>query len=309
MKKYKKNILIISALIILNSCVDEPVPFASDSAPGFNVTYVGEEDFLSFTKNSDETIDGEINILGKWFAKPDALLDRVVLIKSLLNSNNDEIDSAIENRDLVFNDSVSFSVTNVDELFSGFSTSINDLKVGSRFRFQAIGITPSADTLFINNATFFDAEYISFCEKPQLTLGTWTATNTITNFSKDVELIWDDVYGVYLFTDFGIDWSNWDDFWYGTMFNLACPLIEGNPVQVELAGFGWDTNDEYEMLGDNGTLETRRLRRMPYIYKEGSPKGYYDSTTEELVFNNISVTDAWWDADQHDFSMSFKKKQ
>lgn len=308
MKKYKKNILIISALAILSSCVDEPVPFASDSAPGFNVTYAGEEDFLSFTKNPDETIDGEINILGKWFVKPDALLDRVVLIKSLLNSNNDEIDRTIENRDMVFNDSISFSITNADELFSGFSTSLNDLKVGSRFGFQAIGITPSADTLFINNATFFDAEYIAFCEKPQLALGTWTATNTTTNFSKDVELIWDDVYDVYLFTDFGIDWSNWDDFWYGTMFNLACPLIDGNPVQVELAGFGWDTNDEYEMLDDNGVLETRRLRRMPYIYKEGSPKGYYNSTTGELVFSNVSVTDAWWDADQHDFSMVFKKK-
>ena len=93
------------------------------------------------------------------------------------------------------------------------------------------------------------------------------------------------------------------------MFSLACPIIDTDPVEINLAGWGWDTDEEYDMLADDGTtVETRRLRRMPYDYQPDSPKGFYDATTGELVFESVSVTDNWWNADEHTFSMTFTKK-
>jgi len=305
---YIRN-FVIASLMIFSSCSDDPESFASDAAPGLGVTYTSENNFISFTKNPDETIIGDVDVFGKWFVKPEALLDRVVLMKSLLTSGNDEIERVLHDRDLAFNDSISFTINGTEELFEGFDTDINDLQVGSRFQFKPYGITPAADTIAIQGSAIFDAEYIAFCEKPQLELGTWVVTNNMTDYTKEVQLLWDDTYQMYVFTDFGIDWSWWNDFWYGTMFNLACPLIEGNPVEIELAGFGWDTTNEYEMLGDDGvTLETRRVRLMPYYYQEGSPKGYYDDSTGELVFKDVSVSDGWWGLDQHVFSMTFKKQ-
>lgn len=302
--------IVLGFVLIFVSCIDELDPYAHDAAPGFNIVFTPENEYIAFTKNLDETISGQVDILGEFFVTTSGLYDRVILTKSLLNSANDEIESVLQVRDLTFNEPISFSISSAEELFEGFQTNINDLTVGSKFQLTPYGITPEADTIAVQTPIIFDADYIAFCEIPDLELGTWVVTNTATTFSKEVELIWDEEWGLYVFTDFGIDWSWWNDWWYGTMFSLACPLVDGNPVEVNLSGIGIDTSDSYEMLDDTGVLATRNLRRMPYIYKEGSPKGYYDSDTGEMVFKNINVTDSWWDADSHDnISMVFKKKE
>lgn len=300
--------IILSVVLISVSCTEEPEPYAIDAAPGFGITFTPENEFIAFTKNPDETITGDVDVSGEFFVTTSGLYDRVILIKSLLNSANEELESVLQERDLPFNESISFSISSAEELFEGFETNINDLTVGSKFQLVPYGITPEADTIAVQTPITLDADYIAFCEIPNLELGTWIVTNTSTLFSKEVELFWDEVWGQYVFTDFGIDWSNWNDFWYGTMFTLTCPLVDGDPVEVNLSGIGIDTTDEFVMLDDAGVSDTRNLRRMPYIYKEDSPKGYYDSDTGEIVFKDVSVTDAWWGLDQHTFSMTFKKK-
>ena len=309
MKRYIYPLFIVLPLLF-SGCLDEPGPFASDATPGLSVTYDEEVSEITFTKNPDATITGAINISGKFFVNPAAVFDRVVIIKALMDNDFKVIEESLAIGDLAFYDSVVFSISSVEALFDGLSIEPDEIVVGSTFGFRPIGILPSGDTIEVTNSVTVIPDYIAFCEIPDLALGTWVATNTVSGFSKEVELIWYSNENLYVLTDFGLDWSNWDDFWYGTMFSLACPIVNTDPVEINLAGRGWDTDEEYEMLADDGvTIEKRRLRYMPYIYKEASPVGYFDATTGSLIFDGVNLTDAWWDADSHDqVSLTFSKK-
>ncbi|WP_147676648.1 hypothetical protein [Algibacter pacificus] len=309
MKKIE-NYILLAIMIIFSSCSNEERSFTPNEKAGFEISYSSDEDLLTFTRNlEDESVDLDVNIKGEWFVDSGNFSGRVILVKSLLNSKFEKIESVFEDSELILNDTIEFSIETEEELFKGLSVSINEIEIGSKFRYEAIGITPESDTIVVNTSHTFEAKYNEFCDRPVLELGTWIATNTKSNYSKEVTLYWDESRGAYAFTDFGLDWSKWNDYWYGVLFNFACPPVEGDPVEFDFLGDGVTTQDTYEMLDDNGVLKTRRLRLMPYIYKEGSPKGYYDSETQEIVFKDINVTDDWWNSDKHDLiSMVFKKK-
>lgn len=310
MKKGIKICYILAAVVLLfASCDDEPVAFGSDARPGLNITYSGETDEVIFTKDISGEVTAEVDISGKFYARPSTDFDQIVVEKVLVDNNFNEIERTIAISDLAVNDSIAFSITSMEELFEGFTTAPSSLMAGSKILFEQYGVLPSGDIIQVNNDITFDPDYLGYCDLPALELGTWVATNTTSSFSKDVELLYDEVNEVYYFTDFGLDWSNWEDFWYGTMFTLICPTSDSDPVQVKLAGWGADTGVSYEMKADDGTTESRTLRLMPYTYQANSPTGYYDASTGEIIFNNSNFTDAWWGADVHNnVSIKFKKK-
>ena len=293
----------------------EPYEFTPDyNHLEFAVNYnESSQGHVNYIRTSETKVDVEVNINLVFTVEAEEAdvkeYTNIGLIKHLYDGNGVEIDTAIALQHIPPNTEVTVNISDPDELFDGIDFDPNNLGDAYTFSFTTFAQTAKMETVTMGDIFETTASYE---EKilPVLPTGAWIASNTNSGFTKEVELVWDQDQQSYYFTDFGLDWSNWNDFWYGSLFNLKFPESENDPVFVDLAGTGMDTAIELEMLGDDGvTVEKRNLRLMPYIYKPDSPVGYYDESTGNLVFEGVSLTDAWWDADSHDnVSITFSKK-
>lgn len=312
MKKYIMILLsVISSAVFLNSCEDLPEPYGSAGTPGFSVTFTLETDTLAFTKQADASVTAKVDISGKWVVTSEAMLDRFEVYKVLFSRSGEEVARGLVLRDVTVGDSVQMSISSEDELFDGLGVTPDEVTIGSYIVLEAVGIYPSGNDMRVTDRFVVEGEYIDFCDIPSLELGIWTATNTTTGFTKDVELLWLEEQQQYGFTDFGLDWSWITAQWPGTLFTLKCPLVDGDPIYVDLSGvFVWEYGNIIEMPAPSGELETREVIHFGYIYQPESPVGYYDEATGNLVFKNINITDSAWNWDKHeDISMVFKKKE
>ncbi|HBB93062.1 MAG TPA: hypothetical protein DC042_15455 [Bacteroidales bacterium] len=200
-------------------------------------------------------------------------------------------------------DTLAIDILTRDTLFAGLTFNPDSIRSGFTFLFKTYLVTNSGDTIFSVAGDYtVIPQYVNFCTIPEIPAGIWEIHNKATGFKKDIEIRYMELgpaWFTYVFTDFGIDWSRWNDFWYGTDFYLGCPLAGDDRYVVKLAAWGIDlAGIRLEMKNDKGELETRPLRIMPWTYADDSPDiGYYDATARQFIFKNVKLRDTWWDID------------
>jgi hypothetical protein len=202
-------------------------------------------------------------------------------------------------------DTIRIDLTSEDTLYYGLDFSPDSIRPGYSFLFQPYMKLASGETIYSAVGDYpVNPEYVNFCTLPEIPAGIYEAYNKATGFKKDVEIKYMEVYPsvwFWIITDFGLDWSIWDDFWYGTDFMLGCPPAGESRFAFKFAAWGIDLTDvKLEMENDDGVMETRPLRIMPWTYADDSPDiGYYDAGNKQFVFKNIKLRDTWWDIDNH----------
>ncbi|MFA6128620.1 MAG: hypothetical protein WC699_15075 [Bacteroidales bacterium] len=214
-------------------------------------------------------------------------------------------------------DTLKIDIFNADSLFSGLNFNRDSIRSGYSFLFKTYMILPSGDTVVSSRGDYqVTPQYLNFCTLPDIPDGVWEAFNKETGFKKEVEIKYMEIFPsvwFYVITDFGIDWSRWNDFWYGTDFTLGCPLAGDTRFVVKLAAWGIDLPTiRLEMKNDKGIPETRPLRIMPWNYAADSPDvGYYDSENQQFIFKNVKLVDTWWNTDNKaisEITFTFKGK-
>jgi hypothetical protein len=225
--------------------------------------------------------------------------------KILQNESYEEVASAEQAVFTDLSDTLSVDILNMESLFEGINFSPDSIRSGYSFLFKTFLVLDSGDTITSSRGDYqVVPQYLNFCTLPEIPLGFYEAHNKATGYKKTVEIRYMELapaYWIYVITDFGIDWSRWNDFWYGTNFTIGCPLAGDDRFVVKLAAWGIDMPSiRLEMKNDLGELETRPLRIMPWTYADDSPDtGYYDATGQQLIFKNVKVRDTWWGVDNY----------
>ncbi|WP_299664667.1 hypothetical protein [uncultured Polaribacter sp.] len=287
----------------------------------FNVDYTASSSgHVDYVRISETNVTAEVDINLTFTISADANdaeeYTNIGLMKHLFNDNGVEIGTAIAMENIAINTETTLSITDIETLFEGIDYGYNtNLDAAYTFSFTAFALTDMMETVIMNDV-FETTATFQVRILPVLQTGTtWIVTNNNTGFSKEVQLFSvQEEFGIpsseYFFTDFGIDWSWWNDFWYSTSFALDFPEVDGNPYVITLGGTSGDMDAFYDGVADDGvTIENRKLRLMGYTYKDGSVKGHYDETTGDITFTGVNILDWWWGADSHDnISMTFVKK-
>lgn len=287
----------------------------------FSVSYeTSSSGNVDYVRISDTNVNAEVNINLTFTISADANdaeeYTNIGLMKHLFDDNGVEIGSAIAMENITINTETTLSITDTETLFEGIDYDYNNnLDAANTFSFTAFAQTDMMETVIMNDV-FETTATFQIKILPVLQTGTtWIVTNNNTGFSKEVQLFSvQEEFGIqsseYFFTDFGIDWSWWNDFWYSTSFSFDFPEVDGDPFVITLGGTSGDMNVFYDGVADDGvTVENRMLRLMGYTYKDGSVKGQYDETTGDITFTGVNILDWWWETDSHDnISMTFVKK-
>ncbi len=306
MKKINKTILFLLTFVILVSCTKNEWKEIENIKIGFHAEVKENQNTIVLTKDhaDNSVIFQEVNI-DLAFKIESSITDikSVGIRKSIYDASNNLVTTA----DLFSQDNIQdtiFTKINTQEaLMAGLDFSKDDLQVGYSFMFSTYIEKNNGETIITTEGNYqTKPEYLDFCTLPHIPAGIWEAHNKKTSFKKLVEVKYMELEeGVWfwVFTDFGIDWSNWNDYWYGTAFYLECPLSGDDRFVVRLSGWGTDMPLWFEMDNDSGIPETRPLRLMPYVYLDDGNPGFYDAQKKQFIFKNIEVNDAWWGADRH----------
>jgi hypothetical protein len=227
------------------------------------------------------------------------------ITKILQNENYEPVASTEQALFTDLSDTVRIDLLTMDSLFSGLDFHPDSIRSGFSFLFKTFMVQESGDTIVSSRGDYLvSPEYINFCTLPVIPEGVWEAHNKATGFKKDIEIRSIELapsFFMLVFTDFGIDWSRWNDFWYGTDFTIGCPLAGDDRYVVKLAAWGIDLSYmRLQMNNDKGEPETRPLRIMPWAYAADSPDiGYYDANARRFIFKNVKITDTWWNIDNY----------
>lgn len=152
------------------------------------------------------------------------------------------------------------------------------------------------ETIIVMDSLIATAELTEVFGGPVLPEGEWLAENLSTSYSTTVYLVQTGA-NKYWISNFGMDWSNWTDYWYTTEVSIGCTS------DVTLDAVGRDNPTDIE-IPDGIYPEPRSgVRVMPYRTVSGSP--VYDETNQKLIFSNVEVTDEWWAADNHTIDITF----
>jgi hypothetical protein len=225
------------------------------------------------------------------------------ITKILQDENYEPVATALQYVFTDLSDTLRFDILNMDSLYKGLDFNPDSIRSGWSFLFKTFMVLNSGDTILSSRGDYqVTPQYLNFCTLPEIPEGIWEVHNKATGFKKDVEIRYMQLapgFFVYVFTDFGIDWSRWNDFWYGTDFSLGCPLAGDDRFVVKFAAWGIDIPSiRLEMKNDKGEPETRPLRIMPWTYADDSPDiGYYDAANTQFIFKNVKVRDTWWGID------------
>lgn len=310
MKKYIRIIYAIFAATILLaiSCTKTDWNEIEKIKPGFGIFYDSSNYTVTLTKDLDtDTIDySDLDIRLRYvFDVQIESFTEAGILKQIQDENGDPVETT---RQLIaedLKDTVKVDISSKSQLYQGLTFNPDSIRPGFSFVFKPYIISSATDTVFAAYGDYaVTPDYVNFCTLPDFPLGVYEAHNKATGFKKDVEIrymeVEQDVW-FFVITDFGLDWSNWDDFWYGTNFSLSCPLPGDSRFPVEFAGWGIDLGSVVlEMENDEGIMESRPLRIMPWVYDDETPDiGYYDAQNKQFIFKNVQVKDTWWDQDNH----------
>lgn len=330
-----KNLVKIAVLFIAVlsfSCHKETIDLLKDIKPGYSASFSGSSGSITCTREYNPTIvlydvDLEMQIVIGAYTD----VQEILIVKKLMNPENKVAAATVAFESSVA-DTLEFTISSGAELMHGLDFEPDSINTGYYFSFESFAVLSNNDTLRTANSYQVVPVYLNFCELPEIPTGVYEAHNRITGFKKSVELrkgVW--IYGwiwnatsaawelgwtfhedYYMLTDFGLDWCNWNDWWYGVVFTINCPKPGDSRFVINLPGDGFDTTEDITMIDRaTGSDNTKKLRLMPYIYQTTTPDiGYYDASGNSLVFKNVSVDDNWWHSDKHtiqDVVFTFKQ--
>lgn len=309
-----KKIIITSAVLLtavfflLMACTKTEWKEIENIKPGFSVFYDSSTYTVVLTKDMyADTVDYttlDINLQYYFNLQMEEYAGAGIL-KSLQDENGTNIETVAQVKVNELSDTLKVIINSKAQLFEGISFPPDSIRFGYSFVFRPYVISSSQDTVFTAYGDYaVIPEYVNFCDIPEFPLGVYEAHNKATGFKKDIEIRYIEVIPdvwFYVITDFGLDWSTWDDFWYGTNFSLACPKQGDTRFVVEFAAWGIDLSTIIiEMENDEGVMESRPLRVMPWTYDAETPDiGYYDDANKQFIFKNVQVKDTWWNIDNH----------
>ena len=233
-----------------------------------------------------------------------SILDKLYVVRSYSSAILGDYEVA----DTLVSTSINYTYTSQADLLESFGitagTEIND---EDALTYSLYGIGNNGYTELLDEVSATAS--VNLIEAVTIPLGAWEARNDDTDFTKTVQIhrpspfrTTDD--GRYWITDFGLDWSNWHDYWYTIEFKLICPQGGDPRYIIDLFGAGLDTGQEQTDIDHTGTEVTKAIRIMPYIYSD-TPVGYYDPDAQVISFVNVPLTDDWWGADNHTVNLTF----
>jgi hypothetical protein len=301
-----KRLIFLPAILILACCTQVEWTDIQTLKPGYIALSDSSQVSLVLTRDD---ISGAVTYdpvdirLRFFFSSQTGGIKTAGITKLLQDENNETVASADQALFTDLSDTVRIDIESMDSLFRGLDFNPDSIRSGYSFLFKTFLELQSGDTIVSSRGDYqVVPQYLNFCTIPEIPLGIYEAHNKATGFKKDVEVRYIELapaYFMYVITDFGIDWSNWNDFWYGTDFTLGCPLAGDDRFVVKLAAWGIDLSSiRIEMENDLGEPETRPLRIMPWTYADDSPDiGYYDASAQQFIFKNVKVRDTWWNID------------
>ena len=298
--------IIAIALIISGACTRVEWKEVDTLKPGYLAFSDSSKVNLVLTRDdySGEVTYDPVDIrLQFYFTSQATGFKKVGVTRILQDENYEPVASCEQVAVTNLSDTLKIDILSRDSLFRGFSFAPDSIRSGWSFLFKTFMVLDSGDTIVSSRGDYLATPvYMNFCTLPEIPNGTWEVFNKATGFKKDVEIKYMEVYPdvwFYVITDFGIDWSTWNDFWYGTDFTLGCPMPGDTRFVVKLAAWGIDLPTiRLEMKNDKGVPETRPLRIMPWTYADDSPDiGYYDADNKQFIFKNVKVRDTWWNID------------
>lgn len=200
--------------------------------------------------------------------------------------------------DTVREDPFQWQATTYDDLMAGFTDVPTVLSNGEEvaITLSAMLHTDAATIVEIGSA-IVDNSLTEIYNGPVLPEGKWLAKNITSGFTSDVYLVQTGT-NTFWVSDFGLDWSNWDDYWYTTEFSVTC---DGDVV---LDGEGRDNPTDFEIPAEvDASARTYGIRVMPYRALSGT--AVYDAVNKIISFTDVAVTDEWWGADNHTINLTF----
>lgn len=324
MKNFYNNILIaagaLMVMVTIYACTDNNYDIWKNGTPGYLVNIVSSESYVSGTFDlGTRTIDYDsVHVYVAYEFPPIKTKFDRILVRKKLFSQSDELLATGEGVALTETPAnVEVSFETISSLFENVPFPQDSLKPGYYFQINTIMFLENGDSVTATSGNYNVTLNLSgFCPLPVVRTGIWTARNNGTSFTKDVIIrnpspfVTDDE-GRYWLSDFGLDWSTWNDVWYSLEFKLECPRGD-NPNQyfINLMPEGnYDTGTALTSTDRSGSSASKTVRVMPYQYKSDTEAyGYYDAETEQIVFKNVSVVDSWWNTDNHTVDLIYKYK-
>lgn len=201
---------------------------------------------------------------------------------------------------------VVYNYTTQEELLASFDVEETFISDNDEFIYSLYA-TGNGVTVKIGEVT--GTASVTILEAVTLPLGHWIAKNEDTGFTKDIQIERPSPFqsvddGRYWISDFGLDWSSWWDMWYTVEIKLICPAEGETNYAIDLFGSGTDTGVDRTDIDRFGTVVTKSVRIMPYLYS-GTAVGYYNPDTQVITFENVPLTDGWWSADNHTVNLTF----
>jgi len=301
-----KNLPLLAVILLALACTRVDWKDIETLKPGYLAISDSSEVNLVLTRDeySGEVAYDPVDIRLRFFiSTQEQLFSRVGVTRSILDESGTTVASVVHFTTTDLSDTLRIDILDKEALFEGLDFHPDSIRSGYSFLFKTFMILQDGDSIVSSRGDYQAVpQYLNFCTYPEIPDGVWEVHNKATGFKKEVEIKYMEVYPTvwfYVITDFGIDWSNWNDFWYGTDFTLGCPKAGDNRFVVKLAAWGIDLpHIRLEMKNDQGDLETRPLRIMPWTYADDSPDiGYYDAGNRQFIFKNVKVRDTWWNID------------
>ena len=219
--------IIAIALIISGACTRVEWKEVDTLKPGYLAFSDSSKVNLVLTRDdySGEVTYDPVDIRMQFYFTSQATGFKKVGVTRILQDENYEPVASCEQVAVTnLSDTLKINILSRDSLFRGFSFAPDSIRSGWSFLFKTFMVLDSGDTIVSSRGDYLATPvYMNFCTLPEIPNGTWEVFNKATGFKKDVEIKYMEVYPdvwFYVITDFGIDWSTWNDFWYGTDFSL-----------------------------------------------------------------------------------------
>ena len=323
MKKIKyiiAGVLVTLTVVVYNSCVKNELELFENAKSGYLVTMSGIESFVSGTWDlgTKTIIYDSVYFYGE-FIFPDVKtsITNITIRKVLYDDFDNLLGVTVLDEITQLPDTILYEYNSKEDLFDGLSYPADSLKPDYYFQIITVALLPSGDTLVSNSGIYnINPSLSGFCPLPDLPPGIYTAKNNLSAFSceavirKPSPFVEEDD-GRFWLSNFGLDWSTWNDVWYSIEFKLNCPKGSDPRYVIELLpGGNWNTGVAWTAVDRTGSEVTKDIRIMPYMYAEDTESiGYYDPDKQEIEFKNVSVIDTWWNIDNHTIDISFKFKE
>ncbi len=278
-----------------------------------NVVVYSVEDDLSISATKTMELDLQRDVCnpdnGLTFDVGYAINDdhSIILTAYVVREYNSSIYGNFSVTDTIQNNSIQYNYATQAELLNSFEIQGTDMNDADEVKYTLYVVANNEQTYKLDEAV--GTVSVELQEPISLPLGNWEAKNESSGYTKTVELHRPSPFqsvddGRYWISDFGLDWSNWRDYWYTIEFKLKCPEGDDPRYIIDLWGSGYDTGQDWTDVDHTGSTVTKQVRVMPYVYTSAAV-GYYDPATQVITFENVPLTDNWWNADRHTVNLTF----